>query len=157
MTDVLQIRMARSHERQALEDLQRRASLANEGDREALLAHPEAIHLPAEQIAAGQVVVAERQGALVGFAVTLPGARAGEAELDGMFVDPSTRRVGAGRRLIQAAEAQARAMGATSLHVIANSHALAFYTACDFDVAGEAQTEFGPAVTLRKALAPQEA
>ena len=49
------IRPARVDEQPALESLQRRASLANPGDREALLAHPEAIALPVEQLEAGAV------------------------------------------------------------------------------------------------------
>lgn len=47
------IRPARNEERALLESLQRRASLSNPGDRDALLANPDAIALPIEQIAAG--------------------------------------------------------------------------------------------------------
>lgn len=53
------IRVARVDEVDALEALQRRASLANPGDRDAILAHPEAIVLPPQQIVDGQVFVAE--------------------------------------------------------------------------------------------------
>jgi len=49
-------------ERQALESLQRRASLNNPGDREALIANPDALEFPPDQIAVGQVFVAERDG-----------------------------------------------------------------------------------------------
>ena len=66
------IRLAVMSERQALESLQRRASLNNPGDREVLLANPDAIELPPDQIAAGQVFVAERDGAIVGFSAVLP-------------------------------------------------------------------------------------
>jgi hypothetical protein len=44
-------------ERSSLEALQWRASLANSGDRDALLANPDAIALPIEQIADGHVLV----------------------------------------------------------------------------------------------------
>ena len=47
------IRLATGAERDVLEALQWRASLANEGDREAMLANPDAISLPTSQIAAG--------------------------------------------------------------------------------------------------------
>ena len=47
-----QIRMRRAviSEQGALEELQRRASLNNPGDRDALLAHHDAIQVPAQQI-----------------------------------------------------------------------------------------------------------
>ena len=61
------IRLARRDEQTMLESLQRRASLNNPGDRDALLAHPDAIALPIEQITSGCVFVAERDGVVVGF------------------------------------------------------------------------------------------
>ena len=62
------IRNAILSEKAALEGLQLRASLANEGDREALLANPDAIELPSEQIASGDVFVLELSGRIAGFA-----------------------------------------------------------------------------------------
>ena len=59
MQKPLTIRPAVAAERKALEALQWRASLANPGDREALLANPDAIDLPLAQIEAGAVFVAE--------------------------------------------------------------------------------------------------
>ena len=50
------IRRAIPAERKTLEALQLRASLGNEGDREALLRHPDAIDMPVEQIRAGGVL-----------------------------------------------------------------------------------------------------
>ena len=79
------IRPAVMSERQALEALQRRASLNNPGDRDALLANPDAIELSPDQIAAGHVFIAERDGAILGFSAVLP--REGpEMDLDGLFV-----------------------------------------------------------------------
>jgi hypothetical protein len=54
----LVIREAVLSEQTALEALQLRASLGKAGDRDALLANPDAIGLPLEQIAAGEVFVA---------------------------------------------------------------------------------------------------
>ena len=68
MNGNLKIRLAVVSERGTLEQLQLRASLNNEGDREALLAHPDAIDLPEAQISAGQVFVAEQNAVTVGFA-----------------------------------------------------------------------------------------
>ena len=55
-------RLATPAERSALEELQRRASLIWEEDRDALLAHPDAIELPLEQITDGHTIVAESIG-----------------------------------------------------------------------------------------------
>ena len=59
------IRPAQPGEQLTLESLQRRASLSNPGDREAILAHPEAIAVPIDQIEQGCVFVAERDGGVV--------------------------------------------------------------------------------------------
>lgn len=145
------LRLARPDERAALEALQWRASLTNEGDRAALLAHPDAIVLPDEQIAAGQVVVAEAHGTILGFAAILPRADT-QTELDGLFVEPEAMGCGIGRRLVEACAELARSRGSRCLHVIANPHAAAFYERCGFEPVGTAETRFGPAMTLKKRL-----
>jgi hypothetical protein len=85
MADDVSIRPVRPDEQTTLESLQWRASLANPGDRDALLANPDAIALPTEQIAAGGVFVAERDGVVAGFAALVPRSDGG-AELDALFV-----------------------------------------------------------------------
>lgn len=147
----LRLRRARADEREMLEALQRRASLANAGDRDALLAHPEVIHLPPEQIAQRRVVVLEDGGQRLGFAVVLPPVE-GAAELDGLFVEPDHWRRGLGRRLVEEVVRIAAAEGARRLHLVANPHALAFYRACGFAVEAPFETRFGPAVTMARAL-----
>jgi GNAT superfamily N-acetyltransferase len=144
-------RLALPAERSALEELQRRASLIWEEDREALLAHPDAIELPLEQITDGRTVVAESVGTLLGFAVVLR-RDDGDAELDGLFVEPTQWRQGIGRALVEQAERIAARDGAANLWVIANTRALDFYGACGFVTVGEAQTRFRPAPRMRKAL-----
>jgi predicted N-acetyltransferase YhbS len=138
------IRRARASEREALERLQLRSSVHQPMYREQLAAHPDAIRLPAEQIAAGLVRVAEQDGAVVGFAVLLE--RCGDAcELDGLFVEPERMRGGVGRRLVEDARRIARRRGARRIDVVANPQAVAFYAAVGFVPVGEAQTRFGPA------------
>jgi len=68
--DTFFIRPALISERRELEDLQLPASLNNVGDRDAILAHSDAIELPLQQIAGGRVFVSEQNGAIVGFART---------------------------------------------------------------------------------------
>ena len=72
MQTILTIRAGRLAEREELIALMRRASLANPGDREALLAHPEAIDVPEEQLRSDATCVAELEGAVAWFAVVLP-------------------------------------------------------------------------------------
>jgi GNAT superfamily N-acetyltransferase len=121
--------------------LQRAASLMYDDTRAALLAHPEAIDLPADHIV--HTLVAEKDGEVIGFAVTLP-IDADNAELDGLFVAPAVWRSGAGRALVAAAA------GNRTLHVIANPNALPFYERCGFVETGVTATRFGPGIIMER-------
>lgn len=145
----MSIRCALVTEQKTLEDLQWRASLTNDGDREALLAHPDAIEVPGEQIAAGSVFVAESDGSIAGFATVLPRSD-GDAELDALFVEPTMRRRGIARSLVNHCCEVARSEGAAFLHVVGNPHAQDFYLACGFHPTGMADTRFGPGLLMRK-------
>jgi N-acetylglutamate synthase-like GNAT family acetyltransferase len=142
------IRGAVVSEQKELEDLQLRASLTNAGDREALLAHPDAIELPAAQIAAGGVFVAESRETIVGFAAVEPRAD-GESELDALFVDPNMRRRGIARLLVAHCAEVARKRGCAFLYVVGNPHAKEFYAACGFNEIGTCETRFGPGLLMR--------
>lgn len=141
------IRLALPDERDTLIALMRSASLANERDRADLLAHPEVIDVPAEQIASGQVSVAIREGIILGFAVLLPHADS-ILELDGLFVDPAYWKQGIGRRLVEHCVGVAHREGITALHVIGNLEAQRFYQACGFQTLGPHATRFGPALSM---------
>jgi len=145
------IRTATTSEKKALEALQLRASLTNDGDREALLAHPDAIEIPLEQIAAGRVFVSDLEGETVGFSAIEPRSD-GETELDALFVEPHIRRSGIGRLLVEHCAAVARKRGSTTLHVTGNPHAEDFYLACGFKQFGTIETRFGVGLLLRKTL-----
>jgi GNAT superfamily N-acetyltransferase len=139
----LSFRLAQPDERERLEALQRRASLALPEYREQLQANPDAIHLPPAQVANGQVVVAELDGRVAGFAAVVGG------ELDGLFVEPGLWRRGIGTALVDAATHEARRKG-LALTVVANPAARDFYESCGFALEGEAQTRFGPAFRMSK-------
>ena len=143
------IRVALPSEKLNLEQLQMRASLANEGDRDALLAHPDAIQLPVEQVAGDRVFVSEYEGAIVGFAAIEPRAD-GESELDGLFVEPRMQRRGIAKSLIEHCAEIVRKQGSTAIHVVGNPHATEFYSACGFEVIGTTETRFGPGILMRK-------
>ncbi len=145
------IRDATPDERSALEALQWRASLANTGDREALLSNADVIALPDDQIAAGHVFVAERGGHLVGFAAVLPRDDR-DTELDALFVEPAAWRQGIGQALVAHCAEIARTRGSSALHVIGNPHAEGFYLACGFRILGTEQTRFGVGSRMQKPL-----
>ena len=141
------IRLARADERQQLEDLQRRASLALGEYNEQLEAHPDAIELPLEQIGQGNVFVAELDDRIVGFAALLIDGDL--AELDGLFVEPAHWRRGVGAALVEVAVHEARRQG-LAMMVVANPSAQAFYERCGFTVEGGAETRFGPALRMSR-------
>lgn len=141
--DALILRIAEPDEHEALELLQARASLELPDYREALLANPDAINVPHAQIANGQVIVAELDGEIAGFAAVVGG------ELDGLFVEPDWWGQGIGRALVDAAAHEARKRG-LSLTVIANPSARLFYESCGFTVEGEEQTRFGVALRMSR-------
>jgi N-acetylglutamate synthase-like GNAT family acetyltransferase len=151
MHDHAQIRVALASERRALEALQMRASLSNPGDREVLIANPDAVDIPLEQINAGHVFVIEAAGSIKGFAAILP-REDGNVELDALFVDPDTGRQGFGRTLIDYCATAARGQGAAALHVVGNPHAEAFYAACGFELVGTEETRFGTGLLMRRVL-----
>jgi GNAT superfamily N-acetyltransferase len=141
------IRPGAPHERAALEELQRRASLMWDEYRPYLLANPDVIELPLAQLHDGRVRVAERYGRIAGFSALLP--RDGFCELDGLFVEPDLWGLGLGRALIADALAQARSQGAAAIEAIANPKAEGFYQRLGFVVIGQADTQFGPTNRMR--------
>ena len=141
--DALTVRLARPEERDELEQLQWRASTALPDYREQLEAHPDAIHLPAAQIANEQVHVAELDGRIAGFAALVGG------ELDGLFVEPDLWRRGIGAALVEVATHEARRKG-LALTVIANPTVREFSESCGFSLEGKAATRFGPGLRMSK-------
>ena len=144
---MLTIRPAKAEEREALEALQRRASLALGEYNEQLEAEPDAVQLPAEQIEQGGVIVAEMDDRVAGFAAVLIDGDC--AELDGLFVEPELWRKGIGTALVDVAAHAARRQG-LAMMVIANPSAREFYEKCGFTVEGEAETRFGPALRMSR-------
>lgn len=151
MVQDVSIRPARPDEQAMLESLQRRASLSNPGDRDALLANPDAITLPIEQVAENCVFVAECEGVVAGFAAVVPRPDGG-AELDALFVEPHLWKHGIGRRLVDHIAEVARARAASFLHVIGNPHSEGFYLSCGFCVTGRVETRFGVGLAMRRPL-----
>ena len=136
----------------ALRDVYRRASLSNEGDRETLLANPDALEFPGLGGDDRRTRVATADGRIAGFATSVP---AGDVvELDDLFVDPGWMRQGAARALVLDAVAIARELGAGRVEVTANPHALVFYGKAGFIAGHEVQTRFGPGLRMHIDVTP---
>jgi len=80
--------------------------------------------------------------------------RRGACKLERMAVEEGVRRLGVGRRLIDAAAGIARAEGASEVLLHAQRRAEAFYAACGLEAEGETFLEEGiPHVLMRMPLA----
>ncbi|TDB49074.1 GNAT family N-acetyltransferase [Photorhabdus luminescens] len=143
------IRLANTTEQIALEALQLRASLMWEEDRELLLANPHMIELPMKHIEAGYVYIAEQADVILGFCVVLP-LSDGNAELDGLFVEPTFWHQGIGKQLVQIALNDLHIKGKISLQVLANLQAEGFYIALGFKRLGKEYTQLGTAIRMIK-------
>ena len=141
----IEIRLAHPDDRLNLIELQRRASLASEtGEvRQMLIDDPGIIDLDEEMLANNEVFVAERGDRIVGFA-TIMAHEGNDAELEGLFVEPTEWRQGIATVLVHAVVREARAWGAKRLHVMANQNVLGFYEATGFTKVGERKTQLGP-------------
>jgi GNAT superfamily N-acetyltransferase len=154
MDPQITIRPARPDDQPALLHIMWQTILDTESDRELLLANPEVVQVPVEHLTPATACVAEISGTVAGFAIVLP-RPGGDAELDGMFVDPPLQRRGIGRALVAEVRRLATIMGATHLDVVAGEDALAFYRSVGFVEVGTAQTQFRLVPLLRMALASQ--
>jgi N-acetylglutamate synthase-like GNAT family acetyltransferase len=144
--DIL-IRLALEAEQKPLEALQLRSSLENAGDRAFLMANPEVIQLPLQQIRDCLVFVAELNGTVVGF-VALKVYAPRKMELEGLFIEPGHWRLGTGRRLVAHAIEVSRAQGARTMLVFANPHADGFYRRVGFIKEGEITVESQTAIVM---------
>jgi ribosomal protein S18 acetylase RimI-like enzyme len=151
----IDVREATAADEAAVARIFRSASLSNDGDRDVLLAHPEALVLADGLLARGRTRVATSDdGTVVGFASTRT-TGSGVLELDDLFVDPGARRLGAARRLIARIVAEAAAVGIARIEVTANPHAMGFYEAVGFVGGGRADTELGSGLRMHLDVAPR--
>ena len=148
------IRDATLADHQDLEGVFRRASLANENDRDALLQHPEWLALPERGIREGRMRLAiDEENVVVGFATFL--VNDGGAELEDLFVDPEHRRRRIAELLVLEISRQVGELGYETLEVTANPHAVAFYEHMGFVSCGRVETEFYAAPRMKRTTATQ--
>src|SRR6476659_4903196 len=113
------IRPASTADRAAVAAVFRRASLANEGDRDALLAHPEVLDFDGTERLDGCTRVAEVEGTVIGFISVVYGDD-GSAELEDLFVDPDWMRRGVATDLVRHEADRAAAAGIGRIDLTAN-------------------------------------
>ncbi len=151
MTTVETVRYAQPDELRALEELQRRASMAVDAYREHLLDHPDTFRISVVAIRDQRVRVATGGGQVMGFSTVMP-VDDESSEFEALFVDPEWTGRGVGEALVADAVAIARDEGLIRLEVTAAPHALAFYEKAGFTESGPVETRFGPAVRMARAL-----
>jgi GNAT superfamily N-acetyltransferase len=144
----LRIRTAEPEDLRSLQSVYRRSSLSNDGDRQALLDHPEHLVFPVEAVYEGRTRLAEQPGnRVVGFATVE--RHSDTAELIDLFVIPEAMRQGVGRALLNDVVAALVDGGIRALWVTANPHAMAFYVAMGFEVIQSATTPLGSGTRMR--------
>lgn len=147
------VRLAVAEDLPALRRVFREASLSNEGDREVLLAHPEALELRDDGVTDGRIRAAvAADGSVVGFITVLPGDGSAR-ELEDLFVDPAWMRQGVARSLMADAIATAKRAGSACIEVTANPHAEGFYRSVGFESVRRCETPFGPGLRMQLAIA----
>jgi GNAT superfamily N-acetyltransferase len=153
----VRIRTAVSEDLPALRRVFRSSSLSNKGDREVLLANPEAIELTDGGVAEGRTRVAvSADGTIIGF-VTGRRVEGSVLELEDLFVDPDWKRRGVARRLMADLTGAAKRDGIAFIQVTANPHADAFYRSVGFVDMHDTETQFGPGLRMQLAVPKEEA
>jgi len=146
------LRDAEAGDISVLEDLYRRSSLSNEGDRDNLLANPSVLVVNQRALDEGRIRVAVGEGGrVVGFVTILE--RRAMIELEDLFVDPDWMRQGIGRALIDDVVVNATGSGIGRIEVVGNPHALQFYEKVGFVFDHHEDTQFGRGFRMHLELA----
>lgn len=154
--EMIRIRTAQAEDVPVLRGIYARASLANQGDREALQANPDALVLPADGVAEGRTRVAvTAQGTILGFATGVP-IESSTLELEDLFVEPGWMRHGIATRLVVDQIERARRSGIVRIRVTANPHAYTFYRAVGFAHLHDIDTPFGTGSRMELVVAAAE-
>lgn len=149
MTDkVINVRLARDDEAEALTDLSLRSKQSNGYDDAFMAACREELTVTGERLAEGEYWVAESGGGLCGCACLLvePDGRSGEVHA--FFIDPAWQRRGVGRLIWQKLLERAKEKGLTELHLDADPAAVPFYESMGFRVVGESPSGSIPGRSL---------
>jgi GNAT superfamily N-acetyltransferase len=144
------IRTAVEGDLETLQVVFRRSSWSNEGDRALLTEHPEFLVLSPSVVREGRTRIAAVDGRIVGFTSVID--RGDEVEVQDLFVDPESMRLGVGRSLVDDVADRARAAGALRVVVDANDHAHEFYARTGFVDVERVTLEHGAATRMMRRL-----
>lgn len=146
MTETI-LRPARAADAEALQSLYVRALTCVAPDRAMPRRPPDRLDLSRRVGPEDRILVADKAGQPVGFALLSP-----DGEITGPFVDPAFRRRGIGRMLAEGCEGDARGLDAETLSVMADPAAAEFWRRLGFERAGDGRTAGGPAPRFAKRL-----
>lgn len=133
--DQIRLRAAEPREAGEITALARRSKGYWGYDQESLDRVRELLTVRADQIRDGCVVVAERDGVILGFYQL--GGEPPDAELMDLFIEPNAIGTGLGRRLWEHAVRSARERGFRSLQLESDPHAEQFYLRMGAERTGE--------------------
>ena len=142
------LRPARPNEADALSRLEVRSKASHGYDAETMAVFAPVLVVTVDQIARDWVLVAERDGELLGFAHVERRDDLTVAWLEGLFIDPDAQGQGIGTLLWSAAIDHARGLDATELRFDADLHAVGFYERLGATVVGETPSTLIPGRTL---------
>jgi N-acetylglutamate synthase-like GNAT family acetyltransferase len=140
----VRIRPARPEEAAALSELCARSKAVWGYDAAFMALARAALEVKPEEIAAGDVWVAEADGSVVGVAALAAGDAPETVDLSKLFVMPGRLRSGIGRMLLAHVVAIARRRGARHLTILADPNAAGFYEANGAVNFGEAPSDAIP-------------
>ena len=95
-----------------------------------------------EAISSNEFLVAEEDGAIVGFGELNQSG----GEIAGLYVSPDVAGSGVGQKLLDALEERARAFGLESLNLTSSLNAVSFYERAGFKAVGKVTKTLSPGV-----------
>ena len=142
---MIRVRSARAEEAESLTALCIRSKAHWGYDSEFMRQAAVALTVTAATIEQGRTLVAEdRQGSLMGVATVERMQTEGKFDLSLLFVEPSAIRTGVGRTLFEAAVGLVEREGGSSLSILADPFAAAFYQRLGAVRIGEAPSDAIP-------------
>ncbi|MGG4775718.1 GNAT family N-acetyltransferase [Alcaligenaceae bacterium 429] len=149
-TPTLYLRAAHASDLAPLGQLKLRAALAWGEHTEKLRQLPDIDQVDPNLLP--QLIVAELQKRLVGFASLELRPALSQVQLDDLFVDPDYWHQGIGAALLRAAEKRAYHLGATELQLVSNPKAREFYIKQGYLFRTNIRTDLGVAPVFYKPL-----
>jgi predicted N-acetyltransferase YhbS len=139
-----QIRPARTSEADLLTALCKRSKAHWGYDQGFMQMSEAALTITPEFIAANDVLVAEKDGEILGVVSVAPMKQDGAFDLVHLFVEPNLVTSGIGRALFHAATDRAREHGGDTLIILSDPNAAAFYRRMGAQDQGEAPSDSIP-------------